>query len=280
MNVSIGERWENFVEQAVKAGRYGSANDVVREGLRLIEEREAKLLALRATLDASIAAGGGVTDQDLDANHCQAKRRASAQWSRRLTKLVYLVALALYVLTVAEPVIAKCRGPNLTSPVSLSGDNQRDVAIKVLWPSGSSAGWYLMFARNGTLVPISLTKYLPNKAMQGFAFYNETHGDCLHSDARYFHVSGKNNGFYVVQSTVEVSEKAEFYDDFKGATLLHELFRYEEGNGPDLIVFKKIAEVRIAGASCPAIHLIEDFKAVFPAQLTDGTIDPLPTCAE
>jgi len=67
MNVSIGERWENFVEQAVKAGRYGSASEVVREGLRLVEEREAKLLALRATLDASIEAGGEVTDQDLDA---------------------------------------------------------------------------------------------------------------------------------------------------------------------------------------------------------------------
>jgi antitoxin ParD1/3/4 len=67
MNVSIGERWESFVEQAVKAGRYGSASEVVREGLRLVEEREAKLLALRATLDASIEAGGEVTDHDLDA---------------------------------------------------------------------------------------------------------------------------------------------------------------------------------------------------------------------
>jgi len=67
MNVSIGERWESFVEQAVKAGRYGSASEVVREGLRLVEERETKLLALRATLDTSIEAGGEVSDQDLDA---------------------------------------------------------------------------------------------------------------------------------------------------------------------------------------------------------------------
>ena len=66
MNVSIGERWEHFVDQAVKAGRYGSASEVVREGLRLVEEREAKLTALRATIDASIAAGGQVTDDQLD----------------------------------------------------------------------------------------------------------------------------------------------------------------------------------------------------------------------
>jgi antitoxin ParD1/3/4 len=67
MNVSIGERWEGFVDRVVKEGRYGSASEVVREGLRLVEEREAKLLALRATLDASIAEGGQVTDEQLDA---------------------------------------------------------------------------------------------------------------------------------------------------------------------------------------------------------------------
>ena len=66
MNVSIGERWEGFVERAVKSGRYGSASEVVREGLRLVEEREAKLQALRETLSASIAQGGHNTEDDLD----------------------------------------------------------------------------------------------------------------------------------------------------------------------------------------------------------------------
>ena len=76
MNVSIGERWEQFIDQAVKAGRYGSASEVVREGLRLVEEREAKLIALRTIIDASIAAGGEVTDTPLD--------DALARWSREL----------------------------------------------------------------------------------------------------------------------------------------------------------------------------------------------------
>lgn len=67
MNVSIGDRWERFVERAVKTGRYGSASEVVREGLRLVEEREVKLKALRATLDASMAAGGEVSEDELDA---------------------------------------------------------------------------------------------------------------------------------------------------------------------------------------------------------------------
>jgi antitoxin ParD1/3/4 len=66
MNVSIGERWEAFVDQIIRAGRYGSASEVVREGLRLVEEREAKLQALRAMLDASIAAGGEASDAEID----------------------------------------------------------------------------------------------------------------------------------------------------------------------------------------------------------------------
>jgi antitoxin ParD1/3/4 len=66
MNVSVGERWEAFVDGIVREGRYGSASEVVREGLRLVEEREAKLKALRTMLDASIAAGGEPGDADID----------------------------------------------------------------------------------------------------------------------------------------------------------------------------------------------------------------------
>lgn len=67
MNVSIGDRWEKFVEGAVKDGRYASASEVIREGLRLVEEREARLVALRDRLDRSIAAGGEASEADLDA---------------------------------------------------------------------------------------------------------------------------------------------------------------------------------------------------------------------
>ncbi|OEC96659.1 MULTISPECIES: type II toxin-antitoxin system ParD family antitoxin [unclassified Rhizobium] len=67
MNVSIGERWEKFVEKTVEEGRYSSASEVVREGLRLVEEREAKIAALRRTLDASIARGGDISDDELGA---------------------------------------------------------------------------------------------------------------------------------------------------------------------------------------------------------------------
>lgn len=67
MNVSLGQRWEDFVAQAVEDGRYGSASEVVREGLRLVEEREAKLAALRQTIDAAIERGGSHTDAEVEA---------------------------------------------------------------------------------------------------------------------------------------------------------------------------------------------------------------------
>ena len=47
---SLGDHFSDFVEGQVKAGRYGNASDVVRAGLRLLEEQEIKLAALRQAL--------------------------------------------------------------------------------------------------------------------------------------------------------------------------------------------------------------------------------------
>ncbi len=79
MNVSIGERWENFVDTAVRSGRYGSASEVVREGLRLVEEREAKLLELRERIRSAIAEGGDNTDEDIDHALAEADAELAAQ---------------------------------------------------------------------------------------------------------------------------------------------------------------------------------------------------------
>lgn len=63
-NVVLSEHQHNFVETLVQSGRYQNASEVLREGLRLIEQRErfeaAKLNALKEAADkgwADIDAG-------------------------------------------------------------------------------------------------------------------------------------------------------------------------------------------------------------------------------
>jgi antitoxin ParD1/3/4 len=49
-SITIGDHFADFIERQVEHGRYGSASDVVRAGLRLLEEHEMRLEALRAAL--------------------------------------------------------------------------------------------------------------------------------------------------------------------------------------------------------------------------------------
>jgi len=49
-SMTLGEHWEHFIRNEVASGRYGSASEVVRDGLRALEERKAKLDVLRAHL--------------------------------------------------------------------------------------------------------------------------------------------------------------------------------------------------------------------------------------
>ncbi|WP_342106606.1 type II toxin-antitoxin system ParD family antitoxin [Methylobacterium sp. SI9] len=48
--LSLGEHFERFIDRQVAGGDYDSAADVVRAGLRLLEERETALQALRSAL--------------------------------------------------------------------------------------------------------------------------------------------------------------------------------------------------------------------------------------
>lgn len=51
MNVSLTSRLDGFVDQQVSSGRYRSASEVVREGLRLLETRENQVSLLQEALD-------------------------------------------------------------------------------------------------------------------------------------------------------------------------------------------------------------------------------------
>jgi antitoxin ParD1/3/4 len=54
---SLGDHFAKFVEAQVSEGRYDNASDVMRAALRLLEEREARLNALRASLIEGEASG-------------------------------------------------------------------------------------------------------------------------------------------------------------------------------------------------------------------------------
>jgi antitoxin ParD1/3/4 len=54
---SLGEHFSVFIEGQIAQGRYGNASDVVRAGLRLLEEHECRLATLRAALIAGEASG-------------------------------------------------------------------------------------------------------------------------------------------------------------------------------------------------------------------------------
>ncbi len=56
-SVSLGAHFADFIDAQVETGRYGSASDVVRAGLRLLEEHEAKVKALRDALIAGEDSG-------------------------------------------------------------------------------------------------------------------------------------------------------------------------------------------------------------------------------
>ncbi|BBU63478.1 addiction module antitoxin [Methylosinus sp. C49] len=53
ISADLGSQLETFVAELVASGRYNSKSEVLREGVRLIQEREARL----AALDLAIARG-------------------------------------------------------------------------------------------------------------------------------------------------------------------------------------------------------------------------------
>jgi antitoxin ParD1/3/4 len=52
-SANLGQRLEDYVSELIKTGRYQSRSEVLREGIRLVEEREKRL----AVLDDAIARG-------------------------------------------------------------------------------------------------------------------------------------------------------------------------------------------------------------------------------
>ena len=72
-SMSLGDHFASFIDTQVQAGRYGSASDVVRAGLRLLEEHEGKVKALQEALIEGERSG---KPQPFDFDEFKARKRA------------------------------------------------------------------------------------------------------------------------------------------------------------------------------------------------------------
>lgn len=72
-SMSLGDHFASFIDTQIQAGRYGSASDVVRAGLRLLEEHEGKVKALQ---DALIEGEQSGKPQPFDFDEFKTRKRA------------------------------------------------------------------------------------------------------------------------------------------------------------------------------------------------------------
>jgi antitoxin ParD1/3/4 len=73
-SITLGSYFEQFIENILKEGRYENASEVIRAGLRLLEEEEQKVVALRQAIDEGNQSG---LAEDFDAEEHLKKLKAS-----------------------------------------------------------------------------------------------------------------------------------------------------------------------------------------------------------
>lgn len=56
-SVALGPHFEEFIQDCISCGRYNNASEVVRTGLRLLEDQEQKMAALRSAIEEGLESG-------------------------------------------------------------------------------------------------------------------------------------------------------------------------------------------------------------------------------
>jgi antitoxin ParD1/3/4 len=68
-SVALGPHFEEFIKEQLESGRFNNASEVVRAGLRLLEDQEKlqalKLVELKAAIQAGIVSGSGIPPEEV-----------------------------------------------------------------------------------------------------------------------------------------------------------------------------------------------------------------------
>ena len=56
-SITLGSYFDQFIQSILREGRYKNASEAVRAGLRLLEEEEQKIIALRHAIDECVNSG-------------------------------------------------------------------------------------------------------------------------------------------------------------------------------------------------------------------------------
>ena len=56
-SISLGDYFDTFVQESISRGRYKNVSEVIRAGLRLLEEEESKVVALKNAIQEGIDSG-------------------------------------------------------------------------------------------------------------------------------------------------------------------------------------------------------------------------------
>ncbi|MEX2485645.1 MAG: type II toxin-antitoxin system ParD family antitoxin [Brumimicrobium sp.] len=56
-SITLGSYFDQFIQSTLREGRYKNASEVVRAGLRLLEEEEQKIIALRIAIEEGVNSG-------------------------------------------------------------------------------------------------------------------------------------------------------------------------------------------------------------------------------
>jgi len=78
-SISIGDYFDDFIKNSISTGRFKNASEVVRAGLRLLEEEENKVIALRGAIQEGLESGiANDFDPELHLSKLKARKSSNA----------------------------------------------------------------------------------------------------------------------------------------------------------------------------------------------------------